>query len=421
MSAQTKFVNPVQRTLSIGQRIEMQRLSRGLSRNVVAGLVGRTAEWLRLIEVGQRPLKNVDDIIALSRVLGISDVNSLVDSTRPATVCMQDHPTAPVADLRNALICNPAYATNFHAEHALPIQLDINGTEALDWLRERLHDCQTIWNNPTTRYLSLLGDLPPLLWRARIQARFGATEDSADLLWRAYLLSHGLLEKLGEQQLAWISADRAMDVPGHCSGLSLLINNRHLSESLLKLSYAESALQCALDSIAGDNESCSDSTEHRVLIGSLYLVAARAAVLLSHTSEAYDYIELATDIAESLGPDQVVHDIPFGLVQVGIVRTEIAAWSGDFSRALEIAASFDIPSNFPGRHTARHYIVVAMSYLRQSDIVGAVFSLTKAAEASPDDLRVDADAHRVLHQLTSTTNSLIAKDVFRLAALAGLT
>ena len=58
--------------LSIGERIAFYRRRRGLSQVVLANLVGRTEDWLSKIERGDRPIRNVDVLADLARVLRVT-------------------------------------------------------------------------------------------------------------------------------------------------------------------------------------------------------------------------------------------------------------------------------------------------------------------------------------------------------------
>src|SRR5690348_8740036 len=58
--------------LLIGERVAWYRRRRGLSQEVLAGLVGRTADWLSKIENGRAPL---DRLSVISEVANALDLN----------------------------------------------------------------------------------------------------------------------------------------------------------------------------------------------------------------------------------------------------------------------------------------------------------------------------------------------------------
>ncbi|TDD82319.1 XRE family transcriptional regulator [Saccharopolyspora karakumensis] len=55
--------------LSIGERIAFYRRRRGLSQSVLAGLLGRTEDWLSKVERGERQVNRIDVLVELARQL----------------------------------------------------------------------------------------------------------------------------------------------------------------------------------------------------------------------------------------------------------------------------------------------------------------------------------------------------------------
>jgi transcriptional regulator with XRE-family HTH domain len=58
--------------MTIGQRIAFYRRRRGLSQEVLAGLVGKTAEWLRKVETNRSELDRLSVIRSVARALDVS-------------------------------------------------------------------------------------------------------------------------------------------------------------------------------------------------------------------------------------------------------------------------------------------------------------------------------------------------------------
>jgi transcriptional regulator with XRE-family HTH domain len=53
--------------LSTGERIAFYRARRGYTQSVLAGLVGRSEDWLSKIERGERLIRNVDVLADLAK------------------------------------------------------------------------------------------------------------------------------------------------------------------------------------------------------------------------------------------------------------------------------------------------------------------------------------------------------------------
>ncbi|MEU5955521.1 helix-turn-helix transcriptional regulator [Streptomyces sp. NPDC047525] len=55
--------------LSIGERIAFYRKRRGYTQEVLAGLVGRSTDWLAKAETGRRKPPRIDMLAELARIL----------------------------------------------------------------------------------------------------------------------------------------------------------------------------------------------------------------------------------------------------------------------------------------------------------------------------------------------------------------
>ena len=58
--------------LSIGERIALYRVRRGFTQAVLAGLMGRSEDWLSKIERGERQILQIDLLVALARELRVN-------------------------------------------------------------------------------------------------------------------------------------------------------------------------------------------------------------------------------------------------------------------------------------------------------------------------------------------------------------
>lgn len=58
--------------LSIGERIAFYRRRRGLSQVVLAGLMGKSEDWVSKIERGERQVNRVEVLVELARQLRVT-------------------------------------------------------------------------------------------------------------------------------------------------------------------------------------------------------------------------------------------------------------------------------------------------------------------------------------------------------------
>lgn len=141
--------------LTTGERIRLRREAKGLTRPVVAGLVGRSPDWLKKIESGTRKLNSLPMLVRIADVLGVDDLSELTGNA----------PSVPVS----------AFGTKVH--HVVPaireavrqagfgLALD-NGVPALspEQLQQRVHRLWLTWHT-STRQRTDVGKVLPLLIR----------------------------------------------------------------------------------------------------------------------------------------------------------------------------------------------------------------------------------------------------------------
>src|SRR5215204_4570376 len=72
--------------LPVGKRIKHYREYRGMSRSVLAGLVGRSAEWLKAVENGRLQTPRLSMLLRLARALELSDLADLTGNGQAVPV-----------------------------------------------------------------------------------------------------------------------------------------------------------------------------------------------------------------------------------------------------------------------------------------------------------------------------------------------
>src|SRR5512133_233512 len=162
-------------TLSIGQRVRWYRIRRGLSQEALAGLVGRSVDWLSKAERDVIPLDRLPVIKSLADALDVSLGDllaepSLVDWTPP------DAGPHTVPALRDALM-DYRQITRLLGGHepGEPPPLGLLGRQVAD-----------IWTSyQDSRFGRVTRDLPAVLSAAQLATREYACHDKAR--------AHGLL------------------------------------------------------------------------------------------------------------------------------------------------------------------------------------------------------------------------------------
>src|SRR5918998_5495513 len=89
--------------LSVGERIAYWRRRRGLTQEVLAGLVGRSVPWLSRIERGERVLDKIADLLTLARVLKVKPDHLIGGLELPPNGCGVE-PSRTCLAVRRAIV-----------------------------------------------------------------------------------------------------------------------------------------------------------------------------------------------------------------------------------------------------------------------------------------------------------------------------
>lgn len=192
-----------------GERIRLKRESRGLTRPVLAGLVGRSSDWLKKIETGVRPLNSLALLVELARSLGVNDLSELTgdDFTAPVRAWEKDvHHVVPGirAAIRDAPFGPPAGGT-------IPPVADPAELAA------RVNQLWLLWHRSPRQRSEVGAVLPALIWQAHASIR--ATEGAAHRRCRSaagelYRLVQRLLAHICESDLHALAVERGRAVRG---------------------------------------------------------------------------------------------------------------------------------------------------------------------------------------------------------------
>lgn len=402
--------SPRHRPLTVGERIEMRRRLHRMSRRLLAEMVGRSEEWLRLIETGRLRLDSVEMILRLADVLQVPDFRDLIELPVPEGRYRTDSAGQLVEALAPVLLAHPVTAADIAA---------ISSADPKDhrWLADEVADCAAVWATSPRRYSQLARRLPHLLAAGRLwNHRTGS--DSAELsLSRTYHLTREVLTQSGAHHLSAIAADRARLLAGTHPHL-LAAAGWHRASALLHMGEDRHSHTFALTTARHDLPD--DRTlDTEVVCGALELLAAEAAAWTDFT-EAARLLAAAQKRAHRVGDDRRTLGIGFGACEVEITRMEIALSRRDVAQVMDSAAAVGRLDVLPIGRRARYFIILATTYTLQGDIAAATLALERVAEVSPEDLRFDGDVHAVLQMLLRHQNQLVRNTIAYLANVAGI-
>ncbi|MEU7981467.1 helix-turn-helix domain-containing protein [Micromonospora sp. NPDC049081] len=374
--------------LPVGRRVAYWRGRRNLSQQVFADRLGKSKSWVDKVERGVRTLDKVSTLQDIAVVLRI-DTSVLLgrDVPQPGGVGQVEG----VGRVREALstydvvVGRPAAPGQAHSADRLA--------------RDVTHVWVTFQH---ARYPQVTGMLPGLLVAAQ---RVHADDPVAgrSVLVQTYRLTASLLVKLGEVELAWLAADRAMTT---ATGDAVLVATAtvQLGQVLRASGRARMARSTALAAayrIAPPDLDDAPAAELS-LCGTLVMQAALAAAQDGDDQTCADLLDEAAAMAARVGDGHDHHRTGFGPVAVDLARVAAALDLGNAGDAVawhEKSVARDGWRWLPAEHRAAHLLDAARAYLHAGDPGNAARALLTAERTAPDEVRHRPVARTVLTQL----------------------
>ncbi|MET8086646.1 helix-turn-helix domain-containing protein [Micromonospora sp. NPDC005237] len=411
--------------LPIGRRVASWRVRRSMTQQMLADRLRRSKSWVDKIERGVRPL---DRYSVIQEVAGVLRVDPEVLLGQPPSSSPAGTP-AGLDDIRAAL-------ARYDTPPAPPETHELRRQVGHAWLAYQ-----------HAHYPQLVRAVPGLLDAAQ-----GAR--SAELLVQAYRITSLLLVKLGEADLAWLAADRAMGAAGDdplLAATAAVAVAQALSASgrdRLALSAALTAAHRVLPRLRqdGGQEVCGafgDQSRRKPLDhqgegegvhrdegdrrdwavgGTLLLQAALAAAGCGEHHRADELTDRAAGVAASLRGYDDQHRTSFGPVAVEMARVLLATQRGDADAALIRHSTIvrrEAWRRLPVEYRGAYLLDVARAYLHAGDLRGAARALVDADSVAPAEVRWRPLARTLIADVARAQPA--PAGVARLATLVGLT
>lgn len=380
--------------LPIGRRVAYWRQRRTMSQQVFADRIGKSKSWVDKIERGVRRLDKFSVLHDIADVLQV-DVQLLLgrDPERsPDTANCVDQ--VEVEDIRQALERYERLGTLFEAAPIEPIPLaDLEKSVSHAWMTFE-----------SANYAALARSLINLLKLGPAVEEESEERDrpkAANLLSQVYQIASSVLRKLGEPQLAWLAADRAISAAQRGDD-PLLIGTAttRVANALRSLGRSRAALDLNIQvaqrilTQAGGNPSPAVYSVH----GALLLQGSMAAAHCGDLPTARELLRSADQIAAVVGEGQNHYWTSFGPTNVALHRAAAAVELGEGRMAINTHVSID-PESFqrlvPERR-AHHYLDVARGYNQVGNLPEAGRLLVEASRIAPLEIRCRPIAHQVI-------------------------
>ena len=375
--------------MDIGERVAAYRKRRGMSQEALAGLVGMSRSWLSQVERGLRRVDRLSTLADLASMLRV-DVAELIG---------KDWRLAPngsrqvqvIDDIRGCL----AGYTHLLGEQPRPWPLP--------QLRNSVVEVHKA--NKAAKYEVAAAMLPDVLRAADAYDGYHARDGRETHLARcsAYAAAAKLLTKVGESQLAWLAADRAVHAAMAAdSRIAEGMAAYEVACALLRSERREEAQRVAVRSAERLMPyAASDAPDAVSLAGLLWLLAAVIAAREADRAEANERLATAQGLADLLGHDGNHAWTAFGPTNVLIHTASVAAELGDPRAVLETATGIDpeaLPPGLNGRRSQVH-LDLAWAQTQARRDVEAVLHLQQAERVAPEALRYNTIAREMVREL----------------------
>ncbi|MFI0797054.1 helix-turn-helix domain-containing protein [Micromonospora rubida] len=399
--------------LPIGRRIARLRARRRMTQQMLADRLGKSKSWVDKVERGVRALDRFTVIQDLADVLRVDPVVLLGRDALPSRAARAA--VHGVDGVRAALARYDTALTGPQVRAAPPAE-ELGRRVRHAWLTYQHAD-----------YPQLLRMLPALLGdtqhahAAHVPAA-GGGDGAAELLVQAYRITSSVLVKLGEGDLGWLAADRAMSV---ATGDPLLVAAATvpLGQALRVLDRPRPALAVTIAAAYRIAPRVWRDGPRRdlALRGTLLLQAALAAAGFGDERSARELVDQAAGIADEIGEGHDRHWASFGPTAVGLARVAAAVELGAGGEAVvlheKVVGAGDW-RRLPAEHRAAYLLDATRAYLRVGDSLAAGRALVEADRTAPAEVRLRPVARTLLTDLTR--HGPVPADVARLATDLGI-
>ncbi|MGY0236573.1 helix-turn-helix domain-containing protein [Longispora urticae] len=385
--------------LPIGRRVAYWRLRRNLSQQVFADRLGKSKSWVDKVERGVRRLDKFSVLYDIAEVLQV-DVQLLMGkdpARKPDSANCIDQ--VEVEEIRSSLECYDSIS---------PFLSPVGFGEPPP-VGELEKSVNHAWNTfQHVRYGILARLLPRLINDAQAADRAyrGRAEESqaASLLAQVYMISSSALRKLGEHELCWLAADRAINVAQRAGDPLLTgIASMRVANALRSLGRHQPALELNVsvaNHLAPSTEA--EATPDRLSVfGILLLQGAMAAAHLGDNAAVKELLDQAEETAALLGHDDNRYWTSFGPTNVKLHRAAAAVEMGEGKLAAQVHASIDM-TKFEGLLTERranHLIDLARGHTQYGALDSAATMLLEANELAPSEVLCRPQAQEVASEV----------------------
>ncbi|GGZ12865.1 XRE family transcriptional regulator [Streptomyces nitrosporeus] len=388
--------DPYTDPIRFGQRMQILRTRRGLSRSVAAGLLGMSPSWVKQVERGEIGMPKLPTILRIAELLRVRDLTDLTgDQSAPVNLFIgPGHPRLQaVRDAVDSLV--------FDGDREGP---------SVAHLRARLVTAWAARHRAANHREVIGGLLPDLIRDAQLAVR--RTDTAADrrtaqaILSEVYSLSQFFIAYQPDSALLWRVAERGMvaaqeSEDPHAIGVAAwLAAQAHRDSGPAHFDAADNMTVGALAHLEQHLPGADDRTT--AIVGALQFEAAYTAARRGESGAAWGWWDKAEKTAKKLheGYYHPVTSFSRAIMRAHAVTVAVELRAGGESVRQAVAAdSTAIPSR---PRLARHRIEEARAYQLDGQAETALATLEKAHKAAPETIKYNGYARRIVLEETES-------------------
>ncbi|MGH3714209.1 MAG: helix-turn-helix domain-containing protein [Micromonosporaceae bacterium] len=387
-----------------GDRLRRYRQRAGMTRPVLGGLVGRSAEWVKALETGRLQTPRLPLLIRLAQLLGVDDLADLTGEQRIAAASYLKPAHEATPEIARALT---AYQLAGSAE---PVPAGE--------LTRRLAQAWQLWHGSRTHRTNIAAFLPGLLHDTQASARLLDGEDRRDaqrLLAQTYHLAQLFLSFQPFPELIYLTGDRAMsaaqgaDDPHAIAAAAWYVNHVYRDAGERHEARVELATQAA--ALLTPDRGPADLASW----GLLQLAVALSYAKAGQDGAAWRHWDMASQAATALGGD---YSHPWLIFGRGMVDAYAITMHSDLMRpgeAVRQADQTEIAAVPSATRRSFHLIETARAYSLRREPAATVYLLRRAYDESPDTIRFNLFSRSEVGELLHAGSSTVRDDVRDLA------
>ncbi|WP_258308647.1 helix-turn-helix transcriptional regulator [Streptomyces sp. NWU339] len=406
--------DPYTNPLAFGQRMQIYRQRRGMSRPVLAGLLDKSPSWVKQVESGQIQPPKLPMILRIAELLRVRDLADLTGDQ----------------SLHVELFIGPGHprlAAVKAAVDAFPFPVDREAPTTLH-LRHRLDRAWTA-RHEAPNHREVVGELLPGLIRdaqlAVRQADSAVDRRAAQaILSEVYSLSQFFVAYQPDAALLWRVAERGMvaaqeSEDPHVIGVAAwLAAQAHRDSGPAHFDAADDVTMEALRYLEPQLPDAAD--EVLAIAGALQFEAGYTAARRGEAGSAWGWWDKAEKTAKKLPADYYHPVTSFSRSIMGAHAVTVAVELHQGGESVRQAARADktVIKSRPRR--ARHRIEEARGYQLDGQPDVALATLDKAHEAASETIKYNGYARRIVLEETEAKQPDRRRRASELAVKLGL-